>query len=66
MEYLDERIIGLPNCSKDSLRKQISDLEIKNFGHTTSSVVTPSSLCIKRKGSKKVYSGKKGFIYKSS
>ena len=31
MEYLDERIIGLPNCSKDNLRKQIADLEIETL-----------------------------------
>ena len=45
MEYLDERIIGLPNCSKDNLRKQIADLEINTFGHTTSSTIKSSSLC---------------------
>lgn len=36
MEYLDERTISFPTCSKDELRKQIEEIEIKNFGHTTS------------------------------
>ena len=39
MEYLDERIIGYPTCSKDALRKQIDELEIKNFGHTTTTKI---------------------------
>ena len=39
MEYLDERIIGYPTCSKNALRKQIDELEIKNFGHTTTTKI---------------------------
>ena len=64
MEYLDERIIGLPNCSKDNLRKQIADLEINNFGHITSTTIKSPSLCLKKNGVKQVYSGKNGFISK--
>ncbi|MDY5663600.1 MAG: hypothetical protein SPF46_03945 [Blautia sp.] len=65
MEYLDERIIGYPTCSKDALRKQIDELEIKNFGHTTSKTVSQSNFGLKKNGKKKIYSGKeKGFIYR--